>query len=1008
MVMNLKTRFKFFRINNFLYLDSSATTQKPNQVVSAVKNSLEYSGNPHRGAHIPAVNNEEKILIARENIARFINCNTEELVFTTNTTDSVNLAVDSITENIKKGDEILISIAEHHSNMLPFNKLIKKGAILKTIGLKDGVIDINDLKKKISKKTKIVSLQHCSNVLGNINDVEKAGKLIKKFNKNILYMVDGAQSIAHVPVDVTKINCDFYSFSGHKMYGPDGIGVLFISKKTWPILEMVRMGGGTISDASIVKGKIKDTLVMDKFNSLIGLEGGTPNVANIIGLSEAVKFIRKIGFDEIQKHEKGLVKLLLKKLSNIEGVKIYGPKDLKDKIGVVSFSIENILPDEIGKYLNKRKICIRYGSHCAFPLINELGCETIRISLGVYNDEEDIERVIQEIQFYLDKKKGLIKNKNLEEVRDQPYYKNILPVQKAENIIKLIKNAVYEKKETEIIIQAGHFLAIPDIKTNSFYPSIKPLLPEHLYSLLDEFGMTTFPLFTWELGCKIVSELKKEGIKARLMIAANDTTGINELKNSSVNKSNKSFEEYRKEYLDRFGNKTLPDEYLKILKENSLSLKDVLKFGEDYFTKESLLRGRFKEFIDKNKSYFEGMIDYTGQKGVIDVGIKVLDNQNIKTCRFNTFNSKTGGRFCIVEVTQLIAEMFGKSEGSDYTYLHRDIKNPKSNSKNKIFVMLTPEMCNTAVTSAGELYVKLFAGEKDKGSFRYFNFQFGPDAEKSLAIGLEGSYISNKGNLIELDLEEKPEFGNLWKLIEYNLLYDAKEYSSEVEELFSKLKINKKSNILDTCVGPGFFSTELLEKGYNLKTADISKKTIGPFVETLKEKGINHKVVQSSWLELPKHFKKNSFDMLFNRGNSFTYANGGFLEKNPINKKKTIAVMKKTLKIYYDLLKTGGYLYIDKYKDSEVPSEKIAARLNLLKTKEKKDIIFKVERNPEKEYRFASIILRDEKLDNAKIFGKVYDLTENEMEDLLKEVGFKVEKLKLKSEQHFVVWLAKK
>jgi len=1007
MVMNLKTRFNFFRTNNFTYLDSSATTQKPNQVVSAVKNSLEYAGNPHRSGHIPAVKNEGKITVARDNIARFINVDPQEIVFTTNTTDSINLAVDAIAHNIKKGDEIIISIAEHHSNMLPFNKLIKRGAILKTVSLKDGIIDIDDLREKISKKTKVVSLQHCSNVLGNINNVEKIGRLIKKVDKNIVYMVDGAQAIAHIPVDIKKIKCDFYSFSGHKMYGPDGIGVLYASKRVWGLLEMVRMGGGTISDASIVTGKLKDTLVINKLDSLIGLEGGTPNIANIIGLSEAVKFIRKIGFEEIQEHEKRLTSLLLKKLSDIEGVKIYGPENIKNKIGVVSFSIGGESLGEMAIFLNKRKICIRQGSHCAFPLIDELGSETIRISFGVYNDEEDVERIIQEIQFYLDKKKGLIKNKNLEEVRDQPYYKNILPVQKASNIIKLIKDSVYDK-DTEVIIQAGHFLAIPDTESNSFYPSIKPLLPEHLYPLLDEFGMTSFPLFTWELGCNVVSELKKEGVKAKLLLVANDTTGINELKNSPANKSGKSAEEYREEFLGRFGKNSLPKEYMDMLHESSLDLEDILKFGEDYFTRESLLRGRFKDFIDKNKSFFDGMIDYTGQQGKIDVGIKVLDNQNIKTCRFNTFNSKTGGRFCIVEVAQLIAEMFGKSEGYDYKYLHSEVKKPKSEAKNKVFVMLTPEMCNNAVISGGELYVKLFAGEKDKGSFRYFNFQFGPDAEKSLAIGLEGSYISNKGNLIELDIEKKPDFPNLWKLVEYDLLYDIEDYLGEMENLFSKLKINKKSKIIDTCVGPGFFIKELLNKDYDVSTMDESKDNVKPFLDDIKELGINHKTTICPWLDMKKHYKSNSFDFMLNRGNSFIFANGGLLEKIPVDKKKTLQAMKKTLKIYYDLLKKGGYLYIDKYRDSEVPSEKVVAKLKIKETKEEKNVVFNVERNPSENYRYASIILRDKQGDDSTVFNKVYDLTEDEMESLLKEVGFKVEKINLKSEKHFVVWLARK
>jgi cysteine desulfurase / selenocysteine lyase len=1007
-MVELKSKFTFFRSNNFVYLDNAATTQVPDKVTQVVKASLQNRGNPHRGAHTLATKNEEKIEIARSNVARFINCKADELVFTNNTTDSINLAVDSIAHLIKKGDEIIIPIGEHHSNLLPFDKLLKKGAILKIISQKEGFVDIDELEKTLSSKTKIVALQHCSNVLGNIQNVEKIGRIIKKYNSDILYLVDGAQAVAHIPVDIKKIKCDFYAFSGHKMYAPSGIGALFITKKIWPTLSLVRQGGGTISNATIVKNIKKSTLVYDKVPSLIGLEGGTPNVEGIIGFSEACSFIRSIGFEEIISHEQELLTFATDKLAKIEEVKILGTDVLKKKIGVISFIVKDESVKYIGDYLNKRKIAIRYGSHCAFPLIDKLGGETLRISFGCYNDKEDIERTVQELQFYLDKKKGLIKNKNLEKFRDQPYYANRLPVQRADNIIKIINNSIIEPDSSEVIIQAGHFLAIPDIETNSFYPSIKPLLPNRLHGLLDEFGMTSFPLFTWELGCRVVSALKDKGIKAKLLIVANDTTGINELKNSSTNTTNKTAEEYRLEYLNRFGERDIPDLYREILERYSLNLKDILKFGDNYFTQESLLRGRFKEFISKNKTFFEGMIDYTGTEGKIDVGIKILDNQEIKTCTFNTFNSKTGGRFCIVEVAQMVAEMFGNPHNAPYKYLHTTVKKPKSVAKEKVFIMLTPEMCNNAVIRGGELFIKLFASEHDKGSFKYFNFQFGPDSEKSLALGLEGRYLSNKGNLRELSIDKYPDFPNLWKLVEYELLYDINDYLSDMKSLFSTLNINKKSKILDTCVGPGFFAKELIQEGFNLTTMDESNKYVKPLEDDLKKLGIKHKILESNWLNMPKHFKNNSYDLLLNRGNSIIFANGGLLENKPVNKEQTLDKIKQTLKIYYDILNKGGYLYIDKYRDSEVPSEKVVAKLKIEETKETKHVIFNVERNPEQEYRYASIILRDDKGDDSQIFNKIYDLTEDEMETLLKEVGFTVKKLKLKSEKHFIVWLAQK
>ncbi len=1008
--MNLKSKFQFFRKYNFTYLDSSATTQTPDKVVRVTQNSLEYKGNPHRGSHIIAQKNEEAISRARKNIARFINTDDKSIVFTNNTTDSINLAIDSIAHIINPGDEIITSVAEHHSNLLPFNKLLKKGAILKTVNIdKNGIVDIKELKNKISKKTRIVSIQHCSNVLGNINPIEKIGTLIKKFSQDIIFMVDAAQSIAHIPVDVEKFKCDFAFFSGHKMYGPDGVGVLYVSKKIVPYLEMTRLGGGGVEDVAIIKDSGNEALIFDTKNSLFFLEGGTPNVSNIIGLSEAVNFIRSIGFEDIRNHEMELTKKLVEKLKKIKGLIIYGPEDLTKKIGVVSFSIKDEVISDLGFYLDKRKICTRYGSHCAFPLSHKLGSETLRISLACYNDMEDIEKVVQEIKFYLDKKKGLIKNKNLEYIRDQVYYKNLIPFNKKSEIFNTVFSSINNIEETEVVILAGHFLAIPDKKSNSFYPSIKPLLPVHLNSLLDDFGMTTFPLFTWKLGCELTQFLKNKNVKTKLMLAANDTTGINELKDSIVNKDNKTAQDYREEFLSRFGRNDIHEIYKEILIKYNLTLDDLLKFEKDYYTHESILRSRFYKFIKANSDYFNEMIDYTAnKKGSLDLSIKVLDNQEVKTCKINTFNSKMGGQFCVIEVVQLLGELFGLAENINFKNISKILSNPKIRSKNKIFIMLSPAMCNNAITAGGELYSKLFLRDQDLGSFKFFNIPFGPDSEKSLAIGTDCSYISNKDNLITIKTDNYPEFADLWKLNEYNLLYNINNYYDEMIELFKNINITKESKILDTCVGPGFFIKELLENEYNVSTMDKSRKNVELFYKDLKKIGINHHVKNCTWLNMKKYYKDNSFDLLLNRGNSIIFANGGLMEEIKIDRHKTLKVLRKTLKIYYDLLKKGGYLYIDKYKDSEVPAEKIAAKLHILSTKEKKNLVFKVERRPEKKYRYASMILRDDSHEDENVFNRVYDLTENELEDSLKSVGFKIKKLKLKSERHFVVWLAQK
>tara|TARA_B100001971_G_scaffold7939_1_gene6501 strand:+ start:327 stop:3380 length:3054 start_codon:yes stop_codon:yes gene_type:complete len=1017
--MEIKSRFEFFRRNNVTYLDSAATTQVPDLVIRSVEQTLQYRGNPSRSAHIVSLRNEELIKKSRANIAKFIGAQTEEIAFFGNATGALNLAVDSIADLIKKDDEIIISVSEHNSNMLPYLKLAKRGANIHIVGLKDGIISIDEIKKTLNNRTKIVAIGHCSNVLGNINEVEEIGRIIKAHNKDILYFIDGTQAVAHIPVNVKNIKADFYAFSSHKMYGPDGVGVLYISKGMHHLLTPTQVGGGTVKNVAITYGKKKDIISPEYHQSLITLEGGTPNTSNIVGLSRAVNFIRSIGFDSIRSHEVELLKYLVAELKKIEEIVIFDPEDFNKKIGLVSFGLENYPVKELGDYLGSQKIYIRYGSHCAFPLAERLGQESLRISFGIYSDFEDVDRILGEIKFFLDKKRGLIKNPNLETLKNKIYYKNVSIVQSnkgninIDSILNKIKLSIYNNKDTSVVVMGGHFLAIPDLINNKFYPSIKPLLPPNLHNFLEEFGMTSFPLFSWKIACQTVSQLKLQGVNAKLLIVANDTTGINELRLSNVNKTSKTAEQYREELLQIFvGENELPSEYLDILKKYKLNKKDILKNRKNYYMTETILRANFKKFISANKAYFDGVINYSAEDGEnIDLAINILDNQQIKTCNFETFNSKTGGRFCTAEVAELMAELFGKAPDVNFDYLNEKIKKPQIEGKHKIFVMYSPAMCDNAITRGGELYTKVFLQEKGLGSVKFFNLPLGPNAERDLAIGTEMIYISDKDSLEVLNVHTEPDFADLWKITEYNLLYDSNAYVKEMEKLFEKIGVNKKSEILDTCVGPGFFATELLQKGYNLKTADISEETIKPFYNELKELGINHKVTKSSWLDLPKHYNKKSFDILFNRGNSFTYAAGGWNENIPINKKKSLEEFYKTLKIYYDLLKPGGYLYIDKFRDSEIPDKKVTARLEIKETGEEKDVIFLVERRPKENTRFAQLSLRDvnDNKEKTMLTGLVYDLSEAEMDELLNKVGFKkIEKLNLKEERHFVVWLAQK
>ena len=1007
--MQIRSKFEFFRRNNLNYLDNAATTQVPDVVIRAVDQVLSFRGNPGRGTHTVAEKAEELLTEARDNIARFIGATAGEIVFTNNATDSINLAVDAIAEHIKSGDEIIVGVTEHHSNLLPYLKLVKRGVKIRVVGRKDGCITAAEVGEILNERTKIVALGHCSNVLGNINDVQAIGELVKAHNQNIFYFVDGTQAVAHVPVDVKSIKADFYAFSSHKMYGPDGVGVLYISDRIHHFLSPIRVGGGVVKNVALTFQKDGDIISPDYFQSLIVLEGGTPNTANIVGLSKAVNFLRTIGYDQIRSHELALFSRLYSELKSIGGVEIFGPTDIKDKIGLLSFSLKELSTKELNDHLSRQKICVRYGSHCAFPLAEQLGKESLRVSFGVYNTEEDVDQLVGEIKFFITKKKGLIKNQNLEPLRSKIYYRNTHIVNSANSIIEKIEPALYSTQDTEIIVMGGHFLGIPDTEANTFWPSIKGLLPDRLHGLMEEFGMTSFPLFTWELACKLVANLQEAGYSAKLAIIANDTTGINELRLSGVNATAKTAEQYKDELLSAFAEDDIPLQYLKILKKYKLGKRDVVKTATSFYFRETTLRSNFKKFISNNKRYFSGIIDYTAEGDEnIDLSINILDNQQIKTCNFETFHSKTGGKFCIVEFCQFIAEMFGKADEVRFGYLSEKINKPKVTAKHKVMIALTPAMCDGAVTRSAELYTKLFLQEQGEGSFKFFNVPLGPNAERNLAIGTEMTYISDKDNLEVIDVEDEPSFPELWKLNEYKLLYDPKAYYSEMEELFKKIGITKQSKLLDTCVGPGFFATELLKDCYQLSTSDKNPNMIVPFRNTLKEIGINHSTTISPWLELGTHFKPASFDMLFNRGNSFIYAAGGWNQMTDITREEALRIMKETLQVYYELLKPGGYLYIDKFRDSEIPDKKVAARLNIENPKDQKDLVFYVERKPEQSVRFAQMLLRDKYGNEQGLPNVAYDLSSDELESLLNEVGFAVERPIIKSERHFAVWLAQK
>lgn len=389
-VQNLRKDFPILTrtINNkpLIYFDSAATSQKPKVVIEKLKSFFENNNaNIHRGIHKLA---EESTLMyeeAHQKVADFINADFEEIIFTKNTTESLNLVAYSLLNNLNGNDEIIVSQMEHHSNIVPWQQLSK----LKKIKLnfvkidKEGNLDIEDLKKLLNKKTKLVSVTHVSNVLGTINPIKEIAKLVHQ--NNSLLVVDGAQSIPHMKIDVKDLDVDFFVFSGHKMYGPTGIGVLYGKKHLLEKMTPFLYGGDMIREV---------TFEYTNFNSLPWkFEAGTPQIAEAIALGSAIDYLTEIGMDNIEEYEKELTNYLYKKLSEQKDVKIYGPKK---RSSLVSFNLSDIHPHDVASILDSEGIAIRAGHMCAMPLVREVLKETAicRASLSFYNTKEEIDKFI--------------------------------------------------------------------------------------------------------------------------------------------------------------------------------------------------------------------------------------------------------------------------------------------------------------------------------------------------------------------------------------------------------------------------------------------------------------------------------------------------------------------------------------------------------------------------------------------------------------------------------------
>ena len=381
----IKKDFPIFNNSDLVYLDNAATTHKPQSVLNAVDRLYtEANANVHRALYSLGSESTERFENSRTKVADFINANSaKEIIFTSGTTESINLLARSLGNTLNPGDEILISEMEHHSNIVPWQLTAERtGTTLNYIPVTEtGELDLSEPEHYFKPNTKIVSITHISNVLGTINPVKKLAEMAHEMGA--LFIVDGAQGVPHLQVNVQDLGCDFYAFSGHKMLGPTGIGALW--GKTELLNEMDPFMGG---------GEMIETVTMESstWNEIpYKFEAGTPNFAQAVGLGAAVDYLKTIGMSTIAEHEKTLTAYALNKINQIEGIRIHGSAD--ERAGVISFNVDGIHPHDLAQFLNEDNIALRVGHHCAQPLLSTLGeTATARLSFYIYNDQSDVDK----------------------------------------------------------------------------------------------------------------------------------------------------------------------------------------------------------------------------------------------------------------------------------------------------------------------------------------------------------------------------------------------------------------------------------------------------------------------------------------------------------------------------------------------------------------------------------------------------------------------------------------
>lgn len=390
-IKEIKKDFPILNNEKIVYLDSGATTQKPVQVIQAIEEFYKrYNANPHRGAYTLSMEATEIYENTRKNISKFINAKySEEIIFSKNATESLNLIAYSYgMDNLKKDDEVVISIMEHHSNLVPWQKICKvTESHLKYLYINnDFEISKEEIENKITDKTKIVGITYVSNVLGTINKVEEIIKYAHK--KGAIVILDASQSIPHLKLDVQKLDADFVVFSGHKMLAPLGIGIMYGKKEILNKMSPFLMGGDMIE--YVYEQETTFAPLPNKF------EAGTQNVEAVVGLGAAIDYINNLGYDIIKKIEEEIISYARQELSKLDYLTLYMPKNKENHSSVISFNIKGVHPHDVASILDSKGICIRSGNHCAQPLMRFLGIDsTCRASFYFYNTKEDIDKLIE-------------------------------------------------------------------------------------------------------------------------------------------------------------------------------------------------------------------------------------------------------------------------------------------------------------------------------------------------------------------------------------------------------------------------------------------------------------------------------------------------------------------------------------------------------------------------------------------------------------------------------------